>query len=125
MAIIFSDCQLQLPKGHAHYDESFIDAAKREVYEETGIVVDNLTQLSGRLPYRNDHLTFFASIVDSIPAISDLKCKSTFEWKGKSIPEFVKFAIPELKQFNVYLYPALVKLISEHKIIETIEQLVK
>ena len=111
-----------LPKGHVHYDESFIDAAKREVYEETGIVVDNLTQLSGRLPYRGDTLEFFVSFVDTMPPKSTLVCKSTFEWNGKAVPEFTKFEMPNLEQFSAYLYPALVALICEQKIIDKVKE---
>lgn len=111
-----------LPKGHVHYDESFIDAAKREVYEETGIVVDNLTQLSGRLPYRGDTLEFFVSFIDTMPLKSTLVCKSTFEWNGKAVPEFTKFEMPNLEQFSAYLYPTLVALISKQKIIDKVKE---
>lgn len=112
-----------LPKGHAHYNELLVDAARREVYEETGIVIDNLMQISDKLAYRGDKLVFFVSFVDVIPPISSLICKSTFEWKGRDIPEFVKFATPNLDQFNIYLYPTLVKLISNNGIVEKVKQL--
>ena len=37
--------KLDLPGGHCHVGESFVDGAIREVFEETMLVVDNLKEV--------------------------------------------------------------------------------
>ena len=50
-----------IPGGHAHFGEDFVDAAKREVKEETNLEIKNLKkigQFDTRAHYADKHIFF-------------------------------------------------------------------
>ena len=82
-----------IPKGLADEGEQFIDAAVREVFEETGLLlrVSNLKSL-GVFPYtKGKNLALFLYKVELLPDVSVLDCDSYFEKNGKQIPEVDKY----------------------------------
>lgn len=112
-----------LPKGHALIGENLVDAAKREVLEETDLNIESLTQISKPLKYlKGTTLTFFVSEMGPLPKMENLKCSSCFEWNGKEYPEIISFYTVPLKKLTNYLYHGLSKLISENNIIQRVEE---
>lgn len=81
-----------IPKGLQDPGESAVEAAVRELREETGLVVppDALSDL-GRFDYRRDKaLHLFRLDVDAeLPDLASLACTSTFPHRttGKPTPE--------------------------------------
>ncbi len=74
-----------LPGGHLEYNESLVEAAKRELLEETGLTVDSLEFINiTNDPRRTDrhyiHLIFLAKGVHGQPAnLEPDKCEK-WEW---------------------------------------------
>ncbi len=66
-----------IPKGHVEKGEDPLEAALRELYEETGLEHVEDTFEIGRVPYRSDKaLHLFSAYVDF--DIGDLHCDSKF-----------------------------------------------
>lgn len=96
-----------IPKGHIEEGEEPLDAALRELFEETGLEHVEDTHEIGRVPYRSDKaLHLFSAYADF--DIGDLHCDSKFEdsygnWK----PEIDRYQLtdePEMLFANMYWY---------------------
>jgi len=104
--------QFDLPKGHIEKGEAPAEAAVREMREETGVHQEQewLTDL-GQYPYTpRKHLHLFASFPDALPAVDTLKCTSTFEIKGRQVPEITAYKwvpIDDLRWFFPRLEPVI------------------
>jgi 8-oxo-dGTP pyrophosphatase MutT (NUDIX family) len=84
-----------IPKGVAEPGESLIAAARRELFEETGLDVPaaELKPL-GVAPYRSGKdLALYAWAVPVLPAPETLYCASCFDWRGSPLPEFDRFGL--------------------------------
>jgi 8-oxo-dGTP pyrophosphatase MutT (NUDIX family) len=84
-----------IPKGVAEPGEALAAAARRELFEETGLEApaDQLRAL-GVLPYRSGKdLALFAWAVARLPDPKTLVCASCFTWKGSELPEFDRFGL--------------------------------
>jgi 8-oxo-dGTP pyrophosphatase MutT (NUDIX family) len=75
--------------------EAMIDAARRELFEETGLDAgDAELRPLGVFPYRRDKdLALFAWTPPLLPDPQTLVCTSYFSWKGAMLPEFDRFGL--------------------------------
>jgi len=96
-----------LPKGLSEKNESYIDAAIRELKEETFIKIRDKTKIKflGEFEYNKDKkYILFKYEVDILPDINSLHCQSTFITKdGIKIPEVDRYLYitkDELYQLN-------------------------
>jgi putative (di)nucleoside polyphosphate hydrolase len=84
-----------IPKGVAEPGETFAVAARRELFEETGIEASEseLRPLGvfSYLPAKDLALFLWAPPVMPDPAV--LVCVSCFAWKGRQWPEFDRFGL--------------------------------
>jgi len=80
-----------LPKGIVEPGESLRNALVREVKEETGFDIGRYkSQLvdMGEFTYRPEKkIHVFLLKLDDLPPTSTMRCISTFEFKGRQIPE--------------------------------------
>lgn len=85
-----------IPKGLVEKDESFLDAALRETFEETNIKLDiNSNKIKRILEFdiirykkTKKQLKSYVIIIDDDFSDIDLKCTSTFDNKqGEKVPE--------------------------------------
>ena len=84
-----------IPKGMADPGEDFAAAARRELFEETGLSAP-ATELRplGVFPYRSGKdLALFAWMPAEMPDPKSLVCASCFSWKGTEFPEFDRFGL--------------------------------
>ena len=84
-----------IPKGMAEAGESLRAAARRELFEETGLEAPaaELKPL-GVAPYRSGKdLALFAWAVEALPDPKTLYCASCFDWRGSMLPEFDRFGL--------------------------------
>jgi len=86
-----------IPKGVAQPEEPFIDAAIRELREETGLVVvaDNLIALGVHDYLPAKRIALFAWRLDPLPDPSQLVCSSVIPLGKSWIPEFDRFGLFE------------------------------
>ena len=84
-----------IPKGMAEPGEAFAAAAKRELYEETGLTAPEAElKPLGVFPYRSGKdLAIFVWRPAEMPDPKRLVCASCFSWKGKEFPEFDRFGL--------------------------------
>ena len=84
-----------IPKGIAEPGEDFVAAARRELFEETGLCAPE-TELKplGVFPYRSGKdLALFVWRPPRMPDPKNLVCASCFSWKGTELPEFDRFGL--------------------------------
>lgn len=91
-----------LPKGQRDGDEGYLDCAFRELYEETGITKDEVSDISdlGIFPYlKKKDLYIFHGWADI--DVDKLHCDSTFitPW-GKEVPEMDGYMLGDLDIFR-------------------------
>ena len=84
-----------LPKGKKDQGEEDIDAAIRELWEETSLKVQaEQLELIGTFPYKSTkELCLFWYIVTEMPDINECKCISMFDMYGKTMPEMDGYEI--------------------------------
>ncbi len=84
-----------IPKGEAEPGESFAAAARRELFEETGLAAPEAAlRPLGVFPYRRDKdLALFGWAPPLLPDPRDLVCVSQFSWNGRMLPEFDRFGL--------------------------------
>jgi predicted NUDIX family NTP pyrophosphohydrolase len=99
-----------IPKGLADAGEDYETAARRELDEETGLQVPSGALLSlGEYRYRpSKALVLYAWLVSDIPPADSLRCRSTFELRGRPVPEFDRFACPAWPAALSMLGPSMV-----------------
>jgi 8-oxo-dGTP pyrophosphatase MutT (NUDIX family) len=84
-----------IPKGEADPGESFAAAARRELFEETGLdALETELRPLGVFPYRRDKdLALFVWRPAQMPDPNTLACASFFSWNGRMWPEFDRFGL--------------------------------
>lgn len=84
-----------IPKGVAEPGEDFVAAARRELFEETGLEAPEAALrplgIFAYLPAKN--LALFLWTPPAMPDLSALVCTSFFVWKGRRWPEFDRFGL--------------------------------
>lgn len=92
-----------IPKGTKNHDEREIEAALRELREETGIILseDELTDLSWHIYNNYKDLWIFIGVMPNIE-ISDLHCTSHYTYNNCEIPEADEFKMIHLDHMNKY-----------------------
>lgn len=94
-----------IPKGHIEKGETYIDCAKRELFEETGFKILNgsaIVDIGLNKYLENKDLYVYAWIgkIDK----SKMKCTSYFNINGRQVPEINGF---ELVDDITYFYPKM------------------
>jgi 8-oxo-dGTP pyrophosphatase MutT (NUDIX family) len=84
-----------IPKGIAYPGESHASAARRELFEETGLgAPESALRPLGVFPYLpGKDLALFLWAPPVMPDPAALVCASCFEWKGRQFPEFDRFGL--------------------------------
>ena len=84
-----------IPKGIAEPGESLTAAARRELFEETGLDAPEAElRPLGVFPYRSGKdLALFCWVPTEMPEPARLACASCFEWQGSMLPELDRFAL--------------------------------
>jgi len=84
-----------IPKGEAEPGESFAAAARRELFEETGLDAPEAElRPLGVFPYRRGKdLALFVWEPRDLPDPKALVCASCFSWQGRMWPEFDRFGL--------------------------------
>ena len=84
-----------IPKGEAEPGESLIAAARRELFEETGLDAPEVElHPLGVFPYRRGKdLALFIWAPPQLPDPKTLACASCFSWQGRMWPEFDRFGL--------------------------------
>jgi 8-oxo-dGTP pyrophosphatase MutT (NUDIX family) len=84
-----------IPKGIAEPSEAFAAAARRELFEETGLQAPEAALrplgVFSYLPAKDLALFFWELPV--MPAPETLVCGSFFAWRGRRLPEFDRFGL--------------------------------
>jgi 8-oxo-dGTP pyrophosphatase MutT (NUDIX family) len=84
-----------IPKGIAEPGEDFTAAARRELFEETGLAAAEAElKPIGVFPYRaGKDLALFVWRPAEMPDPKSLVCVSYFSWNGRELPEFDRFGL--------------------------------
>jgi len=105
-----------LPKGGVNSGESFLQAAVRELREETGIEIDGaeLAPL-GVFAYKpKKDLALYLWRVDTMPDINTLKCTSHFQDKrGRSVPELDAFRVANWSEASKKVNPDMARVLNK------------
>jgi 8-oxo-dGTP pyrophosphatase MutT (NUDIX family) len=92
-----------IPKGTKNQDEREVDAALRELREETGVILDerDLTDLSWHIYNNYKDLWVFIGVMPNVKT-SDLHCTSHYTYNNCEIPEADEFAMIHLEDIDKY-----------------------
>lgn len=84
-----------IPKGIAEPGEGLAAAARRELFEETGLDAPEAElKPFGVFAYRSGKdLALFCWAMRSLPDPTTLVCASRFSWRGTELPEFDRFGL--------------------------------
>lgn len=84
-----------IPKGEAEPGESFAAAARRELFEETGLDAPEAElRPIGVFTYRRGKdLALYSWAPRQLPDPKTLVCASEFSWNGRMWPEFDRFGL--------------------------------
>ncbi len=98
-----------IPKGLAESGETLLDAAIRELREETGLIAapDALEPLGVHTYLRDKQLALFAWRLTEMPAPTLLRCTSMIERPGYA-------SLPELDRFGVFAFDAALSLVGKN-----------
>jgi 8-oxo-dGTP pyrophosphatase MutT (NUDIX family) len=93
-----------IPKGIAEPGEKFVEAAVRELEEETGLVVtpDALRDLGAHAYLPGKDLALFAWMPGEMPRADRLVCRSVFALPSGAM-------VPELDRFEVFEWDAALR----------------
>ena len=84
-----------IPKGGANPGEVAETTARRELWEETGLIAPPTLEALGEFPYLPaKDLSLFVWTVPVMPEVATLVCRSTFVAGGRTYPEFDRFSTP-------------------------------
>ena len=105
-----------LPKGKNESNESYIDTALRECYEETSIRFKkhHLIEL-GMFNYRPDKRLFLfkSNVLSSDYNISELQCCSKFlDSSGRDVPEFDSYLWVNYSDIETYCAGSMFRLLN-------------
>ena len=106
---------LDLPKGKVEAGEKFDEAAVREVFEETGIVLDKTKlEFFGVFEYKTrKDLALFRYYAEDPIDISKLSCSTTFldSYLRKQVPEHIGYEIVKFEDIDKRFFTNLAKVI--------------
>lgn len=94
-----------IPKGIKGEDESYLECAIRELFEETGLKIDpkKLTSL-GLFNYNKEKQLFlYEYIINDLPNIKELNCSSFFEKDDEKYPEIDNFKYFNLVEAHLHM----------------------
>ena len=94
-----------LPKGMAEKDEKYIDTCVREVWEETGLVIDSKKLLDlGKYEYMSSKdLYLYIIKYNELPSIENLFCNSKFKMYGREFPECDGYKYIAYNEIDLYM----------------------
>ena len=104
-----------LPKGRQEKGETPLEAAVREVYEETSIVLDPIKDKLidyGRHPYNKHKQIHLFTCVDKDFDVYKLKCTSMVEGLRTVFPEVDDFELFSIEEAKELMCPAMKKVFS-------------
>jgi putative (di)nucleoside polyphosphate hydrolase len=114
-----------IPKGRVEPDESFLQAAIRELKEETGLEAESdiLVPMGVHAYTKNKDLALYLWVVTELPELASLFCASRYSADGESHPELDWFAYAPWSDLEEHVRTGLAKVL---RIIEPrVKQLTK
>ena len=100
-----------IPKGKIEDNESPMEAAVRECWEETGIRINVLDmRYRGMYQYNKKMIHIFV-VKMKLPDVMFLNCISMIEKYGRNFPEMIDYSIIHKKDVSTKFYKSLVPII--------------
>jgi len=109
-----------IPKGEVDDNETFIETAIRETYEEFGLIFreKDLKDLGVFSYLKKKNLYLFKIKMNKLPNIEECFCSSYFKTKkGYEIPEIDNFKIFSNKEGIKHLNKSMQKVFIEHNLL--------
>jgi 8-oxo-dGTP pyrophosphatase MutT (NUDIX family) len=105
LTLINNKGHLDIPKGHRDGNESPIDTAIRECFEECSIIIDKSSTIYGER--KNGPLTLFCATTDQVPTITRNPDTGLIEhqgWKWVTKKQFMSGCLDYLKPGVDFFY---------------------
>ncbi len=100
LALVRHDGIYDVPKGHADPNETSLQTAKRECFEECSIMVDD-EEIDNNIVYSDARLTLFCAISEKSPIVTKNPASGVLEHAGYrwvDLEEFCSKCLPYLEK---------------------------
>lgn len=114
----YRDGNWDIPKGHLEHNETYIEAALRELNEETGIILNSDNLFDCGMFLYNNYKDLYLFVAEYDVDLNKLECSTYFNYDGRRLLEINDYKLIDDNETFIYydkLKPIVDKCIKYYK----------